>query len=345
MLVLPSLLPSQKSSNRSFLRRVHLVGFFWVALQVSNSTFAIVLYDTDNPLQNSTAPAGILEDAGWQYLGLYGGFLGTAISPTQFITAQHIGDQGSSFTQSAAFTGGSEVVHTINAAANGGVGFWDIAGTDLRIYEVMGSGFSEYAPLYTGFDEIGKGIVVYGRGSPKGAEVIEGGDLKGWLHTGGDGITRWGQNTVSALTVLGGGSLLAASFDAIPAVNEASLSVGDSGGPVFILEGGQWKLAGINYAVDGGFDTNNVKGDGSEFGAALFDRGGLYQGSDATSWTYNPDLPTDNPSSMYASRISTSAAQIQSITLVPEPGSMILVLVGLMSAVLDRFMPHRFRQR
>ncbi|MDI1311498.1 hypothetical protein [Prosthecobacter sp.] len=45
-------------------------------------------------------------------------------------------------------------------------------------------------------------------------------------------------------------------------------------------------------------DTNNVVGDGTDIYAALFDRGGLYQGSDSFGWTLIPDLTQDNPSSM-----------------------------------------------
>lgn len=310
-----------------------------------SQTSGIVLYDSDNPAQNSTAPTGLLADSGWQYLGLYGGFLGTAISPTHFITATHVGDQGASFVQSSIFTGGSEVIHSINAGANGGIGYWDIGGTDFRVYEVLGSGFAQYASLYTGFDEVGKGLVTYGRGGTRGPEVIVGSDLKGWKHTGEDGVTRWGENTVSSVTLLGGQNLLVATFDAVSGVNESTLSVGDSGGPVFILDGGVWKLAGINYSVDGAFDTNNQKGDGSEFGGALFDRGGLYQGSDATSWTFRPDLPIDDPSSMYASRISSSATEIHSIILVPEPGSGLLLIGGLMLGCLSRFKRYSSRRR
>ena len=105
---------------------------------------------------------------------------------------------------------------------------------------------------------------------------------------------------------------------------------------MFVNDGGVWKLAGVNYSVDGRFDTNNVVGDGSDFDAAMFDRGGLYQGSDAFGWSYNPNLPLDNPSSMYASRISTSAAEIMAITAVPEPQSAFLVLLAALGAVWQR---------
>lgn len=299
----------------------------------------IVLLDSDDALQNATAPTGAYQDSGWQHLGLFGGFLGTAISPHHFITAQHMGVVSGTFVQSAEFTGGSEVVHTIDASANGGLGYWDIVGTDLRIFAVDGAGFSGFASLYTGNTEVGEEWVVFGRGGPRGDAVMESGQLKGWKHTGGDGVTRWGINTVTGIVNQAGSQLLQAEFNNLPGQNEATLSVGDSGGPVFILDGGEWRLAGVNFGVDGAFDTNNVTGDGSEFGGALFDRGGLWQGSDASSWQLITDTPADDPSSMYASRISASVSEIQAITLVPEPGSLTLVLAAV---ILVR---RRVRQR
>ena len=127
-----------------------------------------------------------------------------------------------------------------------------------------------------------------------------------------------------------------AGFSAGGTAEEATLSNGDSGGGVFVNDGGVWKLAGVNYSIDGQFDTNNTVGDGSEFDAALFDRGGLYQGSDAFGWTFIPDLPLDNPSNMYASRISTNAASIMSIAVVPEPHSALLVMLAALCGLAQR---------
>ena len=85
-------------------------------------------------------------------------------------------------------------------------------------------------------------------------------------------------------------------------------------------------LTTVNYAVDGFFDTNNTPGDFSEFDAALFDKGGLYEGTDGTGWSFHADTFLDKPSSFYASRISASAAEIQAIVAVPEPASILLLL-------------------
>lgn len=283
---------------------------------------AVILYDTGNALANTEAPVGIMSDSGWAYQGLYGDFLGTMIGSQYFITAQHIG-----VSASPTFTGVTDnSLYTIDAAANGGVGYWDIAGTDLRIFKINET-FTSYAELYTGTAEVGMEMVVFGRGGPRGAEVMLESELKGWLHTGADGVVRWGENDVSGITIHAtAGELLMASFDPISGQNESTLSVGDSGGAVFVNDGGVWKLAGINYGVDGFFDVNDDV-DANEFSAALFDRGGYYQGSDDQGWSGAP-LPPDSPGNMYASRISVSALEIQNIVSVPEPGSLLLVLLS-----------------
>lgn len=310
-----------------------------VTLLFTPSAKAVLFYDTGSAAHNTAAPTGTYQDSGWQYQGYYGAYLGTMIAPQYFLTAQHMGTQGSSFVSAGLFNGGVDVTFTIDTSANGGAGYWDIAGTDLRILKIN-EYFSSYAPLYTGSSEQGLEMVTMGRGGVRGADVMVSGTLHGWKHHAGDGVARWGSNIVSDVTVIPGlGSMLVADFDASGpghTTEEATLSVGDSGGAVFVNDGGIWKLAGINYSVDGMFDTNHTTGDGSEFNAALFDRGGLYQGSDAQGWTLIPNIGPDNPSSMYASRISTSAAAIQAIAVVPEPQSALLIALAGLTAISRR---------
>lgn len=288
---------------------------------------AILFYSTGDAGHNTTAPTGTFEDSGWQYEGTYGGFLGTIIAPQYFITAQHFGPQGNTFVHNGIFNGGSDVTYNIDFTANGGLGYWDIAGTDLRVVKVQEI-FPYYAPLYTGSLEVGLTMVTHGMGGPRGDPIFVSSQLHGWEHGSPDATPRWGSNTVSGIYASVLGDLVTANFSSTGTAEEATLSGGDSGGGLFVNDGGVWKLAGVNYSVDGRFDTNNTLGDGSDFDAALFDRGGLYQGSDAFGWTYIPNLPLDNPSSLYASRISTSAASISAITLVPEPHSAMLVLLA-----------------
>jgi len=323
--------PSLRSIGRALVGATLV--FFFVPMAE-----AVLFYGTADPSHNSSAPAGAYQNSGWQYQGYYGAYLGTMIAPQYFITARHMGTQGSSFVSAGIFNGGVDVTYTIDTSANAGAGYWDITGTDLRIFKIN-EYFNSHATLYTGSSEQGLDMVTIGRGGVRGTDLMVSGTLQGWRHGIGDGVARWGTNLVSSvITIPSLGGLLVASFDDSGpgyTAEEATLSVGDSGGAVFVNDGGIWKLAGINYGVDGLFDTNNTTGDGSEFGAALFDRGGFYQGSDSQGWTFIPNTAADNPSNMYASRISTSAAVIQSIAVVPEPQSMLLVgLAGLL--VTDR---------
>ncbi|HRH96737.1 MAG TPA: hypothetical protein PLB55_12415, partial [Prosthecobacter sp.] len=198
---------------------------------------AVLFYDTADSNHNTTAPTGIFQDSGWQYEGLYGAYLGTMIAPQYFITAQHFGTQGTTFTQSGIFNGGSDVTYNIDTTVNSGVGYWDIAGTDLRIFKVQ-EYFSNYAPLYTGSLEVGLTMVTMGRGGPRGADVLVGGDLHGWEHSSPDGTARWGSNTVSGVYASALGDLLMAGFSAGGTTEEATLSNGDSGGGVFVNDGG-----------------------------------------------------------------------------------------------------------
>lgn len=275
---------------------------------------AVVLYDTGDPSANTTAPSGAYVNSGWAYQGKYGGFLGTMISSQHFITAQHFGTQGSTFVSTTAMNGVSDITYTIDASANSSMGYWDIAGTDLRVYKINET-FSDYAQIYTGSSETGKTLVTHGLGGERGAEVIQGGDLKGWLHTSSDATARWGANQVDAVNT----DFLYADFDALSGQQEATLSANDSGGGVFIKVGAQWYLAGVNNGVERHFSLDG----GEPFEAAIFDKGGLYSGASQI-----PDQPSDLPTYWAASRISTSSAEILGIVAVPEPGSLVLILLS-----------------
>jgi len=136
--------------------------------------------------------------------------------------------------------------------------------------------------------------------------------LRGWLWGGSDGVQRWGENIVFAIANFSSGpnDALYATFDQDGLTNECHFSSGDSGGAVFISDAGVWKLAGINYAVDGHFYTDS-SGDG-QFDAALFDAGGLYYADDANPGHYI-QIDAGTPTGFYATRISSKLAWIESV--------------------------------
>jgi hypothetical protein len=253
----------------------------------------VILFRTDDPTANTTEPSGSLAGSGWQYEGNFGAYLGTAIAPHYFITAKHLGQVSDKF-----------VYHGVNYTIIGGGGFADPS-SDLRIFQVAET-LPNYAPLYTRSDEVGRHLVVIGRGTQRGFKRIVNGQLRGWNYGSSDSVRRWGENQVASLA----GDRLYVLFhrDGLP--QEAHLSGGDSGGAVFISDGGIWKLAGINSDVD--HFASGPDGGGPYY-AAMFDERGSYL-SDGTVVT--GDAPV--PSGFYAARISSRVAWINSICLAPK---------------------------
>ncbi len=265
---------------------------------------------TDDPQFNTSEPSGALAGSGWQWQGRWGDFLGTAISSNLFVTAKHVGGQvGDVFT----YRGRAYHTHAR----------FDDPESDLHVWLVCGV-FPDWAPLYPGSDESGKAAVVIGRGTRRGLEVRVtggvGGELKGWQWGDGDGVMRWGENTVASIVSGSGapvppgaqaasGFLLKFTFDAHGGPNEAMLSGGDSGGAAFIKDGDVWKLAGIHYAVDGPY---NASPSGSGFNAALFDTGGLYLGGEG-QWQLQADQVVNRPGAFYSTRISARISWLSSV--------------------------------
>lgn len=304
-------------------------------LLVATTSHAVIFQSTDDPTFNTTAPTGALAQSGWELQGEWGSFLGTPIAPQYFIAARHVGGSvGAPFN----FRG---VTYTT-------VAVFDDANSDLRIWKVDGV-FPDYARLYTANNELGRDMVVLGRGTRRGPLItsivvctnyvtnavtlkslgltsrtakqlypncrISGGYiyfvsatglstntvLNGWAWGGSDGAMRWGKNPVKAVYE----TLLSGTFTLSADPNICHLSGGDSSGAIFIHDGTAWKLAGINYAVEGPFKSEL---NGGVYQAALFDKTGLYRES-----YYFPADGTVKPSCFYASRISTRVSWIQSI--------------------------------
>jgi hypothetical protein len=292
---------------------------------------AVVLYAT--PQRNTWAPADALYNSGWQLEGRWGSFLGTPISPRHFITAGHVGGAvGQTFTYRGK-------TYTTKA-------MYDDPNSDLRIWQVDRNFADPYAPIYRGTAEVGKQVVVYGRGSQRGNDVVVNNQRKGWRWGASDGLQSWGTNVVKS--VVGGGTGLGAllyfNFDATGGRNEGTLSVGDSGGGTFVNDNGVWKLAGVNYAARGLYSTAGTSDAG--FNASLYDEGGLWVGQ-PNRRVFATDTATNAPGGSYVTRVSADQAWIDSVirpalssmtaqasgavytgTAVPEPGTVGLVLVA-----------------
>lgn len=273
-----------------------------VSLGLAGKSDAIIFLDTADPTHNTTTPG---DNSGWQYEGKFGYFLGVPIAPHFFITAAHI--LGVSVGNKLNFHGDEYTT----------IAKYPITGTDLQVWEVdHAKPFLTYAPLSTGAGNVGATATVMGRGTQRGAEVLLDTVPKGWKPGTGDQVQRWGRNVIAGTaTDPAKGAMLVCQFNNSGITDECHLSSGDSGGGLFVLENGLWRLAGINYAVDGNFRIPATESTpaGPEISAALFDMGGLEIGT-GSNWTLTSDTMADIPSSFYSSRISVHTSEIQAIT-------------------------------
>jgi hypothetical protein len=277
------------------------------------SSPAVLFYSTGAPDHNTNAPAGDLEGSGWQYQGQWYAFLGTPIAPHYFITAKHVG-------------GAPEAAFVLDGQSYLTTACFDDPNGDLRIWRVA-SAFPRLALLYDRSDEVGQPLVVFGRGTQRGEPVLRPGlpetQLQGWLWGPGDGVQRWGQNEVDSIetNAVDNPNLLKMLFRRDGGTNEATLSGGDSGGGLFIKSGSVWKLAGINYAVNGPYNFTNT-GDG--FNACLFDEGELYGLTETNTWELIPATPgMPQPGAFYATRISARLDWINQVLSQPTPGPLL----------------------
>jgi hypothetical protein len=275
-----------------------------------HSAHAIILFGTADADANTTAPTGELAGSGWDFQGIWGQVQGTAIGPHHFITATHVGGQvGEVFTyRGVQYT---TISRTIDS------------GSDLQIFEVAGT-FPAWAELYDGPNEAGLDLVVFGRGVTRGPEVRVSGALKGWQWGAWDLRLRWGRNRVTSLAShinypTSDSVMMMVNFDANAGADEGHLGYGDSGGGVFIKQGATWRLAGINHAVDGPYNTTVL---GAGFHAAIFDEGGLYKGGEG-KWVLTPDLPTSQAGRFSATRIKARLAWIQSVLAAPSTPTLV----------------------
>ncbi len=285
-------------------------GRCWGKLLVLNCFMAAVLpvkgvifFATADPQHNTSPPTGALAGSGWDLQG--DAFPGVPIAPSFFITATHVGGKAGD-------------VFAFHGAEYPMIARYDHPDADITIWKVNGT-FPQYATLYPHNDELGKPLVVFGRGTERGEEVRLDGILKGWAWGKSDGILRWGENVVAGISDADGKpttattkfELLRADFDPNGGPNEAHLSGGDSGGGVFIQDSdGLWKLAGINHAANFEYSTTQFD---QAIDAALFDESGYYEG-EAGKREYHPEAPSlYQPGSFFATRLSTYASWIQNI--------------------------------
>ena len=263
-------------------------------LALPRESLAVLFDATGDPSYNTTPPTGALTNSGWQYQGKFGVYLGTSVAPHYFLTARH-------------FLGSTNWGFYLDGTNYHPTAYIDdpATGSDLRLWRVADR-LPRYAPVYTGSNEVGAAIAVFGRGTQRSNAVVTAGLTNGWYWGADDNVMRWGSNQVDSISTNAGAPYLYATFKHDAGPDECDLSGGDSGGASFILADGVWQLAGIHWSVDGYFNfTNSIVGD---FNAAIYDGYELYVGS-GTNWTLIPD---HEPAGFYSSRVSAHYAWLAS---------------------------------
>lgn len=267
----------------------------------------VILFGTGDPAANTTPPTGALAGTGWQSQTerIPGA---TAIGPVAFLTAAHL-----------ATPVGGELQFD-------GLTYWvqrkaDAPGSDLRLLEIAGRlDSNRVAGIFTGDDEVGRGLVLHGFGQQRGSEVFldgpAGPELRGWHWGTTGGRLRWGTNVVTRVSDdAATGHFLHAEFSGDAGADEATVSFGDSGGGIFVQNArGEWNLAGVTYDVEKFFA---VTAGIDRFVASLFDRRGYFSQHDDGTWEEIPLTADPAGITWQATRVSRYQDWIREQTALP----------------------------
>ena len=352
-------------------KRSCLIGAISGILMITgaSSAQAIVVYGSAS--RYDIAPTGPYASVGWNRVGLIGtsnrsgdialNNIAWPISPHWALRATHVAGTTKGYD---IYHGGS--AHTVAQAVR-------VGRTDLTLVRVT-QPFTSYSLLYYGSTETSldpltgrkRELLAFGSTNSQKGTVINSvarpgvpSHPNGWNMTGAplseQGRVTWGRNQVAGIQDVYGTECLYSTFGQ-PTINgvdnpdsvgadEATAYSGDSGGGIFIQQNGEWRLSGLIYAIDGPFYyTQTSLPNSGPYLAAIYDSRDLwadfYIDPDRPSLGTERRLVTDTkpvPMGMYASRVSTYRALIDTITgetaglgtvIVPEMPTGILVGFG-----------------
>jgi MYXO-CTERM domain-containing protein len=250
-------------------------------------------------LPDSNGPAGTPPD---DFIGRWNANAScVVVGPDLVITTRHQGGGVGSIVQIG------EANYYVSNVWTDGI---DANVPDLRIAELAGANFTQYASINTSVREVALGakwsVVLGGYGVGRGSTLYFKGDPNtpfgyAWDYSNGNHVLRWGQNKLVGSTTGGVSSisgttmftnLLTDQFDGPGSVSalpgEAGVADYDSGGGWFHASGdGNWYLTGLSWGTD--------------------------HASVAASWFDDPNAGGTNPELNYAVRISFYAGWIFSI--------------------------------
>jgi hypothetical protein len=256
---------------------------------------AIILYDA-NETANTVAPTS---GAPWEYVARLdiGGTpdaSGVYLGNNYMLTADHV---TLTSTSTVLLNGQTFAIDTTFAAVQ-------VGGADIKIFKILGNPGLASLPLMTSSDnDKSNTCTIIGWGIGKGTEVANQG--WNWNFAESPRIERWGLNFTQPVyytdpdTSL---SYLTTQFNRTGGVDEAAVTLGDSGSGLFIKVGSTWKLAGITSGV-------------STYGQSLYDE----------------DLSTagDQPDRNFFVPVRLYESQLQPLTTIPEPSTLLLIISGV----------------
>lgn len=241
-------------------RRLFLALFVATLAGVAEPAHAVII-QTVSGTDNTTAPA---DDPGWGNVSLRGNGTAVYLGNSWVLTANHtLGGTMTFNGQTYSEVPGSAVLLTNNGAAG------KTATTDLKLLQINGDPGLPTLPIANSTPATNTPVTMIGGGRDRGAatqwnvntgttpwgwtEVSSGGNFGGYQSASTRAL-RWGTNTVSGTgqwIFFDGRDVLtmATTFNFADGTSEAQAVVGDSGGPVFVKNGGLWELAGIMVTV------------------------------------------------------------------------------------------------
>ena len=286
---------------------------------------AVIVYGTNgNGTSNTSAP---LDDPGWANVGTVGGstaiYLGSETTGYWMLTANHVD-----------LSGGTVALNSGNYSIVGG-SVQQIGSADLKVFRLQTDPGLSAVTIASAAPAPGSNVVMIGNGRDRGAYTTwdsswgsPGSTATGYVW-GADQIVRWGSNVVQDknlnLPFYTGATTFSTIFNNKLNPDEAQASLGDSGGGVFVKNGGLWELTGIMVAV-GVWDGAGGLGYGDSF---------VGQPSNTSLNYVNTGHPSAG-SATFSAQLSTYRSAI--LDAIPEPSPFALVLFALPAALMIRSM-------
>ncbi|MBW2360796.1 MAG: hypothetical protein JRG84_07835 [Deltaproteobacteria bacterium] len=210
---------------------------FGVCLALAGSAGAVII-DSGDGTGNTSAPA---DDPGWKYVGARWASGAVYLGNGWVVTANHVGPGDVNLD-------GVSYPYVPDSKIRIDDGMGNLA--DLIVFQIDPAPAWALLPINGEPDISGEPVIMIGRGKGRGASQTACHPTKNgylWLLT--SQTMRWGENLVDAYENVDDTDAFSTLFDQSGLTHEAQAALGDSGGGVFVKNGGQWELAGVMFAT------------------------------------------------------------------------------------------------